>query len=122
MKILLFLTTIILLTGCIQIQGISLHNKTNERVKLYCYYDVNDLVDSVYIDRSDSAYLRFYSGWFVNSKKVIKKRVNHMDSVILVLQDKRITYKDSLCIRRFLLNDKDTADILKTNTYPSRVK
>lgn len=40
-----------------------LSNKINERIKLYCYYDVNDFVDSVYIVRADSAYLKFYSGW-----------------------------------------------------------
>lgn len=44
-----------------------------------------------------------------------------MDSVILVLQDKRIVYKDSVYIRKFLLNDKDTAAILKTTTYPFRI-
>lgn len=120
MKKLFLLITVVLLTGCIQIQGIMLSNKTNERIKLYCYYDVNDFVDSVYIDRADSAYLKFYSGWFANSRKVIKNHVNHMDSIILVLQDKKIAYKDSLCINRFLLNNKDTASILNTNIYPSR--
>lgn len=121
MKILLSFMIIALLTGCTQTQGILLRNRTNERVKLYCYYNVNNLVDSVYIDRSDSAYLRFSSGWFVNSKKIIKEHVNHMDSIILVLQDKRIVYKDSVCIRNFLLNDKDTTNMLKTTTYPSRI-
>lgn len=121
MKILLFFMTFALLTGCTQTQGILLRNRTNERVKLYCYYNVNNLVDSVYIDRSDSAYLRFSSGWFVNSKRIIKEHVNHMDSIILVLQDKRIVYKDSVYIRNFLLNDKDTTNMLKTTTYPSRI-
>lgn len=121
MRILLFFMTIALLTGCTQTQGILLRNRTNERVKLYCYYNVNNLVDSVYIDRSDSAYLAFSSGWFVNSKKIIKERVSHMDSVILVLQDKRIVYKDSVCIRNFLLNNKDSTNMLKTTTYPSRI-
>lgn len=121
MKILLFFMTIALLTGCTQTQGILLRNRTNERVKLYCYYNVNNLVDSVYIDRSDSAYLAFSSGWFVNSKKIIKERVSHMDSVILVLQDKRIVYKDSVCIRNFLLNNKDSTNMLKTTIYPSRI-
>lgn len=88
---------------------------------MYCYYNVNNLVDSVYIDRSDSAYLAFSSGWFVNSKKIIKERVSHMDSVILVLQDKRIVYKDSVCIRNFLLNNKDSTNMLKTTIYPSRI-
>lgn len=121
MRILLFFMTIALLTGCTQTQGILLRNRTNERVKLYCYYNVNNLVDSVYIDRSDSAYLAFSSGWFVNSKKIIKERVSHMDSVILVLQDKRIVYKDSVCIRNFLLNNKDSTNMLKTTIYPSRI-
>lgn len=121
MKMLLFFVTFALLTGCTQTQGILLRNRTNERVKLYCYYNVNNLVDSVYIDRSDSAYLRFSSGWFVNSKRIIKEHVNHMDSIILVLQDKRIVYKDSVYIRNFLLNDKDTTNMLKTTTYPSRI-
>lgn len=44
-----------------------------------------------------------------------------MDSIILVLQDKRIVYKDSVYIRNFLLNDKDTTNMLKTTTYPSRI-
>lgn len=65
--------------------------------------------------------MKFSSGWFVNSKRIIKDYVNHMDSVILVLQDKRIVYKDSVYIRKFLLNDKDTAAILKTTTYPFRI-
>lgn len=121
MKMLLFFMTFALLTGCTQTQGILLRNRTNERVKLYCYYNVNNLVDSVYIDRSDSAYLRFSSGWFVDSKRIIKEHVNHMDSIILVLQDKRIVYKDSVYIRNFLLNDKDTTNMLKTTTYPSRI-
>lgn len=38
MKILLLFMTIALLTGCTQTQGILLRNRTNERVKLYCYY------------------------------------------------------------------------------------
>lgn len=44
-----------------------------------------------------------------------------MDSVILVLQDKRIVYKDGVCIRNFLLNNKDSTNMLKTTIYPSRI-
>lgn len=51
MKNLLFIAILIItLTGCFRTQSFTLYNKTNEPVRMYCYYDFRNQIDSsVYI-------------------------------------------------------------------------
>jgi hypothetical protein len=101
MKNLLFIAILITLTGCYRIQSFGLYNKTNEPVRMYCYYDSRNHIDSsVYIPPSG-----YYNLPFITVKlkivNVANLYMNHMDSVILKLPNREIVYKDSLSIYNF---------------------
>ena len=101
MKKLLFIAILITLTGCYRIQSFGLYNKTNEPVRMYCYYDSRNHIDSsVYIPPSG-----YYNLPFITVKlkivNVANLYMNHMDSVILKLPNREIVYKDSLSIYNF---------------------
>ena len=101
MKKLLFIAILITLTGCYRIQSFGLYNKTNEPVRMYCYYDSRNQIDSsVYIPPSG-----YYNLPFITVKlkivNVANLYMNHMDSVILKLPNREIVYKDSLSIYNF---------------------
>ena len=102
MKKLLFIAILIItLTGCYRIQSFGLYNKTNEPVRMYCYYDSRNQIDSsVYIPPSG-----YYNLPFITVKLKIVNVANlymdHMDSVILKLPNREIVYKDSLSIYNF---------------------
>lgn len=109
MKKLLFFAILITLTSCWRSQAFILHNKTNEPVKMYCYYDSRNHIDSVYIPPSGDFFLDFLA---VKLKimNVANLYLNHMDSVILKLPNREITFKDSLSIYNFFYM-KDTSVI-----------
>lgn len=103
--------------GCIQLTGISLVNTTNKPIILRCYYNTNNYVDSIYIDQKDSSMLIFRSAWFHSNKKVRRTYISHMDSIIIQSMNKRVIYQDNKLIYKFLINNNDTANMIKTKVY-----
>ena len=101
MKKLLFIAILITLTGCYRIQSFVLYNKTNEPVRMYCYYDFRNQIDSsAYIPPSGYYYFAFIKVK-LKIENVANFFMNHMDSVILKLPNREIVYKDSLSIYNF---------------------
>lgn len=101
MKNLLFIAILITLTGCYRIQAFGLYNKTNEPVRMYCYYDSYNYIDSsVYIPPSGYFYLPFIKVK-LKIENVANFFMNHMDSVILKLPNREIVFKDSTSIYNF---------------------
>lgn len=101
MKKLLFIAILITLTGCWRSQAFTFYNKTNEPVRMYCYYDSRNYIDSsAYIPPSGDCFFEFLT---VKLKivNVANLFINHMDSVILKLPNREIVYKDSLSIYNF---------------------
>ena len=110
MKKLLFIAILITLTGCWRSQAFTFYNKTNEPVRMYCYYDFSNQIDSsVYIPPSGYFYLPFIKVK-LKIENVANFFMNHMDSVILKLPNREIVYKDSLSIYNFFYM-KDTSVI-----------
>ena len=115
MKKLLFIAILITLTGCYRIQSFVLYNKTNEPVRMYCYYDFRNQIDSsAYIPPSGYYYFAFIK---VKLKivNVANLYMNRMDSVILKLPNREIVYKDSLSIYNFFYM-RDTS-VIKSVPY-----
>ena len=115
MKKLLFIAILITLTGCYRIQSFVLYNKTNEPVRMYCYYDFSNQIDSsVYIPPSGYFYLPFIKVK-LKIENVANFFMNHMDSVILKLPNREIAFKDSTSIYNFFYM-RDTS-VIKSVPY-----
>lgn len=54
---------LICFSSCHKIAYISLFNKTNDSLRIYCHYNINDRIDSVYIYPNDSCHLGFWGAF-----------------------------------------------------------
>lgn len=95
---------------------ISVFNKTNDVTVAYCYYDYHS-IDSVYLYPNDSSLLAFYTFPFVSWEKIPSLFVRHLDSIKVQTSNKTVMYWDKRYIYNFLINNKDTANIIRTKVH-----
>ncbi|CDA84275.1 unknown [Bacteroides sp. CAG:754] len=114
-KLVCIIGLLICFSSCHKIAYISLFNKTNDSLRIYCHYNINDRIDSVYIYPNDSCHLGFW-GAFQSYEKLKNSNIYNMDSVQIFTSSKRVVYRDKESIYKLFVCNKDTAKIIETKT------